>query len=243
VLNASLTCTITAQKAGDDNYLGPVTDGPDAVTLNKATATVNVVWSGGVYTGNPWPASGTVTGVGLPAEVITTPAATFVYYSGTTASGAPLAGAPVDPGFYTVRVGFAGNANYLAAYADKTIVITFNFTGFFQPVDNASTDLLNRVKAGSSIPIKFRLSGYWGLSIFAAGYPRIVTIPCVGISSPIPDSELPTSTANNGLVYDASADQYVYVWKTTSNLAPSCRQFQIKLVDGTEQEANFQFAK
>jgi hypothetical protein len=36
VVNASHTCDITASKAGDDNYLGPVSDGPKSVTLVKA---------------------------------------------------------------------------------------------------------------------------------------------------------------------------------------------------------------
>ena len=37
VNNASGTCVISASKAGDNNYLGPVSDGPTGVTLNKAS--------------------------------------------------------------------------------------------------------------------------------------------------------------------------------------------------------------
>src|SRR5204862_462660 len=40
VSNASGTCAISASKAGDNNYNGPVTDGPDSVTLNKANQTI-----------------------------------------------------------------------------------------------------------------------------------------------------------------------------------------------------------
>jgi hypothetical protein len=36
VSNASGNCSISASRAGDDNYSGPVSDGPKAVTLNKA---------------------------------------------------------------------------------------------------------------------------------------------------------------------------------------------------------------
>src|SRR5205814_204359 len=36
VSNASGTCSISASKAGDNDYNGPVTDGPKSVTLNKA---------------------------------------------------------------------------------------------------------------------------------------------------------------------------------------------------------------
>jgi hypothetical protein len=43
VLNATLTCTISASKAGDSNYLGPVTDGPDTVTLTARPALVSYI--------------------------------------------------------------------------------------------------------------------------------------------------------------------------------------------------------
>src|SRR5207253_547577 len=37
--NASGNCSISASKAGDNNYNGPVSAGPKTVTLNKATLT------------------------------------------------------------------------------------------------------------------------------------------------------------------------------------------------------------
>lgn len=44
VLDASGTCAITASKAGDSNYSGPISDGPKAVMLNKAAqAVVSVI--------------------------------------------------------------------------------------------------------------------------------------------------------------------------------------------------------
>ena len=48
-------------------------------------------------------------------------------------------------------------------------MVIFNWSGFFQPVDNLPT--LNVVKAGSAVPVKFGLGGDKGLSIFAPGYP------------------------------------------------------------------------
>jgi hypothetical protein len=243
VTDASGVCAISASKAGDDNYLGPITAGPNSVSLGKAVPKVNVTWAGKVFNGSPHPASANVSGVGVPAELIGSPVPAFVYYNGSSAAGTPLSGPPVKPGDYTVRANFGGNNNYTPAYTDRTITITYNFSGFFRPVDNASTGILNRVKAGSSMPVKFSLNGYWGLNVLAAGYPRVVTINCTGVIEPIADTELETGTANNGLVYDATADQYNYVWKTTASMANSCRQFQLRLTDGTEQIANFQFTK
>jgi hypothetical protein len=55
----------------------------------------------------------------------------------------------------------AGNA----ASASVTYSVIYDFDGFFNPVDNP--DVLNRVKAGSAIPVKFSLGGDQGLDIFA----------------------------------------------------------------------------
>src|SRR5262249_60474748 len=46
---------------------------------------------------------------------------------------------------------------FLATNYWVTPLWQYNFSGFFQPVDNAP--VLNVVKAGSAIPVKFRLRG------------------------------------------------------------------------------------
>ena len=69
-------------------------------------------------------------------------------------------------GSYTVTISVTdkdGGAGSNAA----THVVIFNWSGFFQPVDNLPA--LNLVKAGSAIPVKFSLGGNKGLNIFAAG--------------------------------------------------------------------------
>jgi hypothetical protein len=35
----------------------------------------------------------------------------------------------------------------------------------------------------------------------------------------------------------------VYVWKTEKSWAGSCRQLNVRLIDGTEHKANFRFNK
>ena len=56
-----------------------------------------------------------------------------------------------------------------------TYEVIYDFSGFFSPVDNP--DVLNQVKAGSTIPVKFGLGGDQGLDIFAkaadgSSYPK-----------------------------------------------------------------------
>ena len=114
---------------------------------------------------------------------------------------------------------------------------TYNFTGFFQPVDNLPT--LNIVNAGKAIPVKFSLGGFQGLDIFAAGYPSSTVIAC---GSTAGDAVEQTVTAgSSSLSYDDSTDQYIYVWKTERAWAGTCRTLVVKLNDGTFHRANFKF--
>ncbi|MGI9076212.1 MAG: PxKF domain-containing protein [Gemmatimonadaceae bacterium] len=45
----------------------------------------------------------------------------------------------------------------------------------------------------------------------------------------------------SGLTYDAASDQYNFVWKTSTTWAGTCRQFDLRLADGSVHRANFQF--
>ena len=117
-------------------------------------------------------------------------------------------------------------------------ITIFNFTGFFQPVDNLPT--LNSVKAGQAIPVKVSLGGDQGLNIFAAGYPKSEPITC-GSNVLVDGIEQTVTAGSSSLSYNAGNDQYTYVWKTQKSWANTCRQLVLKFIDGTTQRANFQF--
>lgn len=119
-----------------------------------------------------------------------------------------------------------------------TVTVLYNFTGFFSPVDNPP--VLNTVNAGRAIPVKFSLSGNKGLTIFAPGSPSSGVIPCSS-TDPVSEVEETVTAGSSSLSYDASTDQYVYVWKTNSAWAGTCRQLVIQLNDGSYHRANFKF--
>jgi uncharacterized protein DUF4082 len=114
----------------------------------------------------------------------------------------------------------------------------YNFPGFDQPVDNEPT--WNSVKAGSAIPVKFSLNGYQGLDILKSGYPTATQVACPESSATV-DAIEDTTTANNGLTYDASTDRYNYVWKTSKTLAGKCYRFELGLGDNTSHTFEMQF--
>ncbi len=128
----------------------------------------------------------------------------------------------------------AGNT----ANSDASYRVIYNFAGFFQPVDNLPT--LNITKAGSAIPVKFSLSGYQGLNIFAPGFPVSGIIPCDG-STTATNIEETVNAGGSSLSYDAGSDRYNYVWKTDKSWEGQCRQLIVRLKDGSIRAANFQF--
>jgi hypothetical protein len=109
--------------------------------------------------------------------------------------------------------------------------------GFAEPVTNG---VLNEVKAGSGVPVKFGLGGNMGLDIFATGYPTSRKISCD--TQAVTDSiEETVAVTNSGLKYDPTAGQYIYNLKTEKVWANTCRELVVKLKDGTEHPINFKF--
>ena len=116
-----------------------------------------------------------------------------------------------------------------------TVSVLYNFSGFFQPVDNAP--VVNAATAGSAIPVKFSLSGNKGLNILPAIFSQQVS--CVS-GAPTTVIEETVAAGGSSLSYDAAVDQYVYVWKTNKAWKGTCRLLTVTLNDGTTHLANFQ---
>jgi uncharacterized membrane protein len=120
--------------------------------------------------------------------------------------------------------------------------VHFEFTGFSLPVQNPGSTapyIVNKVKAGQAVPIRFSLNGDQGLDILASGNPRSKAGPCTLINT---EGGQPTkSTGARRLSYAPRADQYSYIWKTEKAWAGTCRQLMISLTDGTTHTALFKF--
>ncbi|MFL6254753.1 MAG: PxKF domain-containing protein [Pyrinomonadaceae bacterium] len=120
----------------------------------------------------------------------------------------------------------------------RTVFVVYGFTGFFSPVSNPP--VLNEVKAGQNVPLKFSLNGYKGLAIFAPGYPASQQVNCVD-NVPINVLEETDTPGGSTLTYDAGSDRYQYNWKTEKSWAGTCRVLVIVLTDGSTHTANFKF--
>jgi CSLREA domain-containing protein len=120
-----------------------------------------------------------------------------------------------------------------------TVAVQYAWNGFFQPVDNLPT--VNTVNAGSAIPVKFSLGGDLGLNIFASGYPASQKVSCGSGGSGSDPIEETVTTGGSSLQYDPGTQTYTYVWKTDKAWAGTCRQLIVRLNDGVDHIALFQF--
>ena len=114
----------------------------------------------------------------------------------------------------------------------------YTFSGFFSPVDNVPT--FNVVNAGRAIPLKFSLNSDQGLDIFAGGYPASRQVQCEG-GAPSDTIEQTVTAGGSSLQYNAGTQTYIYVWKTNKAWAGTCRELLVRLDDGTDHTAVFQF--
>ena len=128
----------------------------------------------------------------------------------------------------------AGNTNS----ASVTYTVKYAFGGFLRPVDPLPT--LNTVKAGSSVPVKFSLSGNHGLGVLAG--PTSGKVTCNNTAQQDSIEELATA-GSSGLSYDSLTDTYNYVWKTDKAWAGTCRVLNLKLADGQTYQASFSLMK
>lgn len=154
---------------------------------------------------------------------------------GTVADGEAIDTASVGAKSFTVT---AADNDGNTSSQEVSYSVIYNFMGFGQPVDNLPA--LNVASAGSSIPVKFSISGYQGMDIFASGYPVSGPVACDATSPGLVNE--PAGTAgSSSLSYDAAIDQYKYVWKTNRTWRGTCRMLVLRFIDGTDRLAKFKF--
>lgn len=190
-------------------------------------ATVSIGWDTGSNTSIPPAPLGTLAAdsTGGLQGVITIPDATADSTALLHATGPSKSGSQLD------LMAYVGVARACPTQ-------TYNFKGFLAPV--ANVPVVNTMVAGRAVPIKFSLTGDQGLKVLAANSPTSAQVNC---SDGATTGEVSTtSTAGSStLKYEATNDQYSYVWKTDSKWAGTCRQFTLTLSDGSTHLALFSF--
>ncbi len=156
--------------------------------------------------------------------------------SSVTVNSSPASGSVFPLGTTTVNASASDGIH--TSNCSFTVTVLYDFAGFFPPV--ANHPIVNVVNAGRAIPVKFSLSGYKGLNIFAPNSPSSGQVVC-NSSDPAVTLENTVTAGGSSLSYDSSNDQYVYVWKTDPSWAGTCRQLVVQLSDGSIHTADFRF--
>jgi hypothetical protein len=163
-----------------------------------------------------------------------TPAPAFTVNSDTSITATSPAATSVGPVDVTVTT----PAGTTATSSADQFTYTYPFTGYQPPV--ANPPVLNQVNGGQAIPMQFSLGGNYGLNIIASGYPTATQISC-STGTTVNSGTLTDTAGSSGLQYNSSTGTYTYVWKTSKSWAGTCQQFDLRLNDGTDHTADFQF--
>jgi hypothetical protein len=154
---------------------------------------------------------------------------------GTVPNGAPIDTSSFGTHSFEVRAADgAGNQSSRTV----TYSVVYEFDGFMWPVRN--TPSVNRWKAAVPVPIRFSLHGFRGARPEADGYPR--SNRCGG-GDVEQIARARAAKKQPAFRYDRHSDQYVMVWKTERKWMGTCREFVLKLDDGSVHVAQFQFTK
>jgi hypothetical protein len=127
----------------------------------------------------------------------------------------------------------AGNS----ATRTVTYSVGYDFDGFLWPVRNMPN--VNKWKAGLPVLIRFSLNGFRGQRPEADGYPR--STRCGG--GDVDQAGARGSKKKPMFLYERRSDKYVMLWDTERKWAGTCREFVLKLDDGSVHTARFQFVK
>jgi probable HAF family extracellular repeat protein len=113
----------------------------------------------------------------------------------------------------------------------------YNFTGFFQPVDNGITNL---AKAGQTIPIKWRLTDATGAPISdPSSFVSVTSFATPGGCGGSADAiETYSGAAASGVQYLGDGN-WQYNWKTPKSYAGQCRTLSLNLKDGASTRTAF----
>ncbi len=143
-----------------------------------------------------------------------------------------------SPGSHSVQLtGFdeAGNSTSVSC----TYSVGYAFQGFFQPIDNLPT--VNSAKAGQTIPVKWRITDYFGVGVANPASFSSITSGSLTCDSSDPQDAIETYAGSSGLQYQGNGN-WQFNWKTPKTYAGQCRVMRLNLADGASNRmAEFQF--
>ena len=259
--NGWFTSDVTVKTSGTDDISGPVVCSPDQ-TLTSETAGTAVDGSCTDQAGLSTDASPISVKIDKTAPTVSLaggPTNNGVYYFGFVPAAPTCTPSDALSGLdgscsvsgYSTAIGsqsvtatakdLAGN---VASATNTYSVLGWTSKGFYQPVDMSTSIQLvyNTVKGGSTVPLKFELfAGLTELTDTAWVDKLVGGLVACNTNAVNDDIEL-TVPGSTSLRYDTVAGQFIYNWKTPTNLTGKCYSVTALLKDGSSvQVAYFKF--
>jgi hypothetical protein len=122
-----------------------------------------------------------------------------------------------------------------------TYTAQYGFHGFFPPVRNDAT---NVAKAGSTVPVKFRVTDFFGSTVSDPDVVASIVSGRVNCETGLPTMntiEVEAQATNSKLIFDGRDRQFVFTWRTDRSWSGTCRNLRVRLADNTVHTALFQF--
>ncbi len=141
--------------------------------------------------------------------------------------------------FAATATDHAGNATSVTG----SYRVVYSFTGFLQPINDTAHQVGTGVsifKAGSTVPVKFRLRTADGRVVQATMAPVwLAPAPGSALTAPVDESVYASAPMSGGAYrWDATDQQYIYTWGTPKTQANRFWRIGVTLDDGTTHFVN-----
>ncbi|MDR5682727.1 MAG: PxKF domain-containing protein [Armatimonadota bacterium] len=246
--------SITATYAGDANHSG--SSGNFSLTVaQRETSTAVACVPAAVFVNGNTTCTATVTDTSAGTAITPTGTVTFTSSLPGAFTGNPctLSGsgnsASCQVSFNATAVGshqingtYSGDINHTGSGGSAALSVTYNFVGFLPPImfTNPSPGF-NAVRAGSTVPVKWRLldaNGAYVSALSAVVSIQVVPIHCTSeAEAGVPEEA--TATGGTSLRYDSTENQYVFNWQTQRDWGNHCYRLLLNLDDGKTHSADF----
>ena len=158
---------------------------------------------------------------------------------GDVADGAALDTTTPGSGSFTVTATDAAGNTATTTVGYEVGSAQGDFKGFRWPVDDFPA--INRWIAGETVPVRFSLGGFKGLDVLAPGYPQVAEVECGAGEQPLSGRPARSVGWHKGLRFRYRT--YIFMWRTERDWSRGCRQFLLKLQDGSVHRAEFKFVR
>jgi MBG domain-containing protein len=157
-------------------------------------------------------------------------------FTTTATQSSPVGNYAIVPAVSGAKVG-----NYLVSAQNGTLTVgAWRTTGFYAPVDmldSAGQIMVNTVKGGSTVPMKFELfKGATELKDVSA-VKSTTYAKSAACNGAFADEIEVVMTGSTSLRFDATGDQFIYNWKTSTGAG--CYKVTMTAQDGSSLSAYF----